>query len=101
MRWLRERPERWDNLDLVDGKGRWKDGAGGSGRVDEDEEMMAETRKGALFDEDDEVDDDEEEEEDEDAPVQVAVPSRPTPTVTAHPPTPDKGVGTSSRGLRR
>ena len=101
MRWLRERPERWDDLDLVDGKGRWKEGAGGAGRLDEDEEMMAESRKGALFDEDDEVDDDEEEEEDEDAPVQVTVPLPPTPTVTAHPPTPSKGLGASPRGTRR
>lgn len=105
MKWLRERPERWEELDLVDKKGRWKDGA----RVmkDEDEEMV-EPRKGALFDDEEEREDEEDEEEEEDAqsPVQgqvkVPLPAPiPTATATEHPPTPGKGVAASSRGLRR
>ena len=79
MKWLRERPERYDELDLVDHKGRWKDGGGAAGRtVDEDgdEDMVVDgvMKKGSLFDdEDDEVDEDEEEEEEEDAGVGVGV----------------------------
>ena len=104
MKWLRERPERWDDLDLVDGKGRWKDGVGNSGLVDEDDEMQI-PRKGALFDDEDDVEEEEQDEEEEDGPVQqqqVAVPlPKPTPTSTAHPPTPGKGVGSSPRTVRR
>ncbi len=107
MKWLRERPERWEELDLVDGKGRWKDGVGERGVGDEDENMV-EPRKRALFDEEDEVEDEEQEEEEEEPPTktQVKVPLPPpmltaTTITTAHPPTPRKGVAPSPRGLRR
>lgn len=36
MKWLRERPERWEELDTVDWKGRFKDG------LDPDEDMAEE-----------------------------------------------------------
>ena len=36
MKWLRERPERWEELDTVDWKGRFKDG------LDPDEDMADE-----------------------------------------------------------
>jgi casein kinase II subunit beta len=72
MKWLRERPERADELDNVDWKSRWKDGKGASGAQIEDvhAEMGARAKKakGRLFDdEDDEVDEEDEEEEEEDA----------------------------------
>jgi casein kinase II subunit beta len=67
MRWLRERPERYDELDDVDWKGRWKKG---KGAVGEDEEgIKAEGRNGRLFDDDDDDDEEEEEEEEEDVPA--------------------------------
>ena len=82
MKWLRERPERSEELDLVDHKGRWK-----TDRGEDDKDavlgMANEGRgkagsKGQLFDdEDDEVDDDEEEEEEEDAPKVAQAPAIP------------------------
>ncbi|KAK8854487.1 hypothetical protein IAR55_003225 [Kwoniella newhampshirensis] len=76
MKWMRERPERWDELDNVDWKGRWKDGSttGDKGMEDEDEDMQqGEVKRGALFDDEDEAEEDEEEEEEEeDAPTQAA-----------------------------
>ncbi|OWZ77281.1 casein kinase II subunit beta [Cryptococcus neoformans Bt85] len=73
MKWLRERPEKAEELDQVDWEGRWKNesgvyGAGnGNGKGDEDEEMEGnlEVKKGKLFDDEDELEDDEEEEEEE------------------------------------
>lgn len=65
MKWLRDRPNRAEELDTVDYRGRWID----SGRADEIDEKVpeAERRKGTLFDdEDEEADEDEEEEEEED-----------------------------------
>ncbi|BEI80516.1 hypothetical protein CcaverHIS002_0110450 [Cutaneotrichosporon cavernicola] len=63
MRWLRERPERYDELEDVDWKGRWKKGKGTA--ADDEEGMKAEGRNGRLFDDDDDEDDEEEEEEEE------------------------------------
>lgn len=69
MRWLRERPERYDELELVDHRGRWKDGNAPQ-EADVGGKAPAKTRNGRLFDDDDdEDDDDEEEEEEEDAPA--------------------------------
>lgn len=72
MRWLRERPERWDELAGVDWRGRWKAGAGGGtgpGGGGRGEGMEVENKeKGRLFDDDDndkEEDEEEEEEEEE------------------------------------
>lgn len=71
MRWLRERPERYEELEQVDWKGRWKDGPGAAG-VGEADTPQPKGRNGRLFDDDD---DDEEvqesEEEEEDAPPQA------------------------------
>lgn len=64
MRWLRERPERAEELDRVDASGRWEEPAAVQGA------------KGSLFDDDDDDDDDEEEEEEEEvgtAPAAAAV----------------------------
>ncbi|ORY32160.1 casein kinase II regulatory subunit-domain-containing protein [Naematelia encephala] len=65
MKWLRERPERAEELDLVDHKGRWKDGSTGNGAAGTDDEVVKEIKKGSLFDDEDEPEDDEEEEEEE------------------------------------
>lgn len=82
MKWLRERPERAEELDTVDNKGRWKADKAG----EEEKEVMGlasqgtgkSGAKGQLFDdEDDEVDDDEEEEEEEDAPEAAPAPAPP------------------------
>lgn len=64
MRWLRERPVAWEELDSVDFKGRWVGTGPGAGKEEEDVKM----ERGRLFDEDDELkeDGDEEEEEEED-----------------------------------
>ncbi|WWC93212.1 hypothetical protein V866_000045 [Kwoniella sp. B9012] len=69
MKWLRERPERFDDLDKVDWKGRFiSDNNTSTGEKDD---LMVGTgttgkTKGRLFDdEDDEVDEDESEEEEE------------------------------------
>lgn len=72
MKWLRERPERHEELDHVDWKARWKDTATAS--TTEGDAVTKEGRNGRLFDdEDDENDDDEEEEEEDDAaPAQPA-----------------------------
>ncbi|WVQ74136.1 hypothetical protein IAR50_003728 [Cryptococcus sp. DSM 104548] len=69
MGWLRERPSSFDELSLVDHKGRWKGDA--AARVVEEEEDTGRSRKekGKLFDEDDDPEDDDEEEEEEDAVV--------------------------------
>ncbi|WVQ79564.1 hypothetical protein IAT38_001663 [Cryptococcus sp. DSM 104549] len=75
MKWLRERPERADELEKVDWKGRWKDGlVAGEDGADEDEVMAgSEVKKSKLFDNEDDVeDDDEEEEEEEDNAAQTA-----------------------------
>jgi len=105
MKWLRERPERADELDNVDWKSRWKDGKGASGQLDDvDAEMgmgaRAKKTKGRLFDdEDDEVDEEDEEEEEEDA-VATAATGTGTGTGTAQappgktkPPVPPKADG--------
>lgn len=86
MKWLRERPEKAEELDQVDWEGRWKNesgvyGAGnGNGKGDEDEEMEGnlEVRKGKLFDDEDEPEDDDEEEEEEE--VGKVVPEASTAT---------------------
>lgn len=87
MKWLRERPERWEELDSVDWKGRFKDGLnlddedmsgeseneveGGkrSGKTKSgDKKTKPQTgKKGKLFeDEEDEEEEDDDEEEEED-----------------------------------
>lgn len=78
MKWLRERPERWEELDTVDWKGQFKgerDGAEGPGAADKDGEGMVVEgsstggKKGKLFDEEEEEEEDDEEEEEEEAPT--------------------------------
>lgn len=70
MKWLRERPERYEELDSVDWKGRRKNAAGNA--TESEAATTKDARNGRLFDdEDDEVDDDDEEEEEEDTPAQV------------------------------
>ncbi|WWC71225.1 uncharacterized protein I206_105178 [Kwoniella pini CBS 10737] len=80
MKWLRERPERFDDLDKVDWKSRFiVEGQNTEG----DDELMASIGKqsgqgkGKLFDDEDDIveDDDESEEEEENAPTTIAVPS--------------------------
>lgn len=71
MRWLRERPERYDELQQVDWKGRWKDGSGPQG-AGEGETAPKEARNGRLFDDEDDEDGEEEEEEEEDAAAAAA-----------------------------
>ncbi|KAK4690068.1 casein kinase II subunit beta, partial [Tremellales sp. Uapishka_1] len=79
MKWLRERPERCEELENVDWKGR----PNGSGLEDAGK-TVGESSKGKLFDEDDDVDDDDEEEEEEEEgkptgpPVPVATAKAPT-----------------------
>lgn len=63
MRWLRERPERAEELDRVDASGRW-----------EDLPASGEGAKGTLFDDDDDDDDEEEEEEEEEVGAEAAAP---------------------------
>ncbi|WWC63681.1 uncharacterized protein I303_106286 [Kwoniella dejecticola CBS 10117] len=85
MKWLRERPERFDELDKVDWKGRFISDIQGQGQTnDGDDELMASLSKkggggqakGRLFDdEDDVVDDDDESEEEEDNVPPTAVPA--------------------------
>lgn len=91
MKWLRERPEKAEELDQVDWKGRWKNeggvyGAGnGNGKGgDEDEEMEGnrEVKKGKLFDDEDEPEDDDEEEEEEE--LGKVVPEASTATFPTH-----------------
>jgi casein kinase II subunit beta len=66
MRWLRERPERYEELDQVDAKGRFIDAVADG--VVEGEATSKEGRNGRLFDDDDdEAEDDDDEEEEEDA----------------------------------
>lgn len=69
MRWLRERPERYEELDDVDWKGRWKKGKGSAAAEDEAEGIKTEGRNGRLFDDETDDDEEEEEEEEEDAPT--------------------------------
>lgn len=75
MRWLRERPTTWDELDSVDYKGRW---IGGGPGMKEEEDVKGE--KGRLFDDDDELkeedgaEEEEEEEEEEKPKPQADVP---------------------------
>lgn len=90
MRWLRERPERWEELDNVDHRGRWKEGEAGLGLGFEGDEAgqtqaqagsgtaAKDKEKGRLFDDDDEKEgeDEEEEEEEEVAPPQQQQPGR-------------------------
>ncbi|EIW65620.1 hypothetical protein TREMEDRAFT_46125 [Tremella mesenterica DSM 1558] len=73
MKWLRERPERYLDLDKVDWKGRWK-GTNVSQGQDLDmgmgmgmgiKELDENVGKGRLFDDDEEVDDDDDEEEED------------------------------------
>ncbi|KAI9634367.1 casein kinase II beta chain [Dioszegia hungarica] len=87
MRWLRERPAAWEELDSVDHRGRWV-GAGGVG-VKEEEDVKGE--KGRLFDDDDEVKEEdgaeeEEEEEEEGAKMEVAEPVKEERRIPSMPP---------------
>jgi casein kinase II subunit beta len=77
MKWLRERPERWEELDSVDWKGQFKgeraEGAADAAEKDA-EGMVVEGsstggKKGKLFDEEEEEEEDDEEEEEEEAPT--------------------------------
>ncbi|WRT68750.1 uncharacterized protein IL334_005730 [Kwoniella shivajii] len=71
MKWLRERPERADELDNVDWKGRFKDGLASN---DQDDLMQGQagilsrdkSGKGKLFDDEDDVEEDDESEAEED-----------------------------------
>lgn len=83
MKWLRDRPNRAEELDMVDYRGRWIDSGRAAGDVG-DESFLGEgdRKKGTLFDdEDEEAEDDEEEEEEEDVvkgepkPVQQSIPA--------------------------
>ncbi|GFZ52141.1 Casein kinase II subunit beta-2 [Saitozyma sp. JCM 24511] len=114
MKWLRERPERAEELDLVDRLGRWKDqvesvpdGMGGKGsRGDDDEMAGGGGGKGALFDDEDEVEEDEEEEEEEEATGQstsAGGAQQPQAEIrqVIHPPVPQRaGVGGHTGGRR-
>jgi len=66
MTWLRERPERWEELDTVDWQGKFISEQGDE-EVEEDikDEKEKGKGKGKLFDDEDDEDDDEEEEEEE------------------------------------
>jgi casein kinase II subunit beta len=92
MRWLRERPERAEDMDLVDRFGRWKGQA--SREAGEDEEMVLERSKGALFDDEDEVEEEDEEEEEEEAPAAEV-------RQVIHPPASAKAPAGTSRGQGR
>lgn len=96
MKWLRERPERWEELDTVDWKGRFKGDADTSASVsvsvsgDDSPAKEGRASKGKLFDDDDEgpeEEDDEEEEEDVGKPTTTtmttghSLKSTPTPAV--------------------
>ncbi|KAL1413329.1 casein kinase 2 regulatory subunit [Vanrija albida] len=72
MRWLRERPERYEELDEVDHRGRWKDGAAAQGGSGDAETAPTEARNGRLFDDEDDEDAEEEEEEEEDGAAAAA-----------------------------
>lgn len=72
MAWLRDRPDRAEELDQVDWKGRWIGGQGGGGAGDDDDEDDDANggggegqKRSGLFDDDDEEKDDEEEESEE------------------------------------
>jgi hypothetical protein len=71
MTWLRERPERWEELDTVDWQGKFISDKANDDDNEEDEEGQEEgvkkegKGKGKLFDDEDDEDDDEEEEEEE------------------------------------
>jgi casein kinase II subunit beta len=107
MKWLRERPERAEELDLVDRLGRWKDqvdsapdGMGGKGLRGDDDEMAGGGGggKGALFDDEDEAEEDEEEEEEEDTAQSTSAAGAQQPQAeirqVIHPPVPQRaGVG--------
>jgi casein kinase II subunit beta len=106
MKWLRERPERWEELDEVDWKGKFK-GAEGAGTGDDDKMVVEDKEKpsaggsgsgkGRLFDEDEEEEDDEEEEEEEE--VQVKPDTMDMKASTAVPATAAAvGTGSSSKG---
>jgi casein kinase II subunit beta len=62
MKWLRERPERWDELE------RAQRNVGNEPVGEAGAKVGEEKKKGALFDDEDDEDDDDEEEEEEDAP---------------------------------
>lgn len=82
MKWLRERPVRWDELDTVDWKGKYKNDPDAA-----DEDMAEEgdtkvkqssssaktksAQKGKLFDDEDEEDEEEDDEEEEEDAVGV------------------------------
>lgn len=75
MRWLRERPEKYDELDEVDWKGRWKKGKGTDAGDGDAEGIRSEGRNGRLFDDDDDDEEEEDEEEEDDNVVgRVAAP---------------------------
>ena len=97
MTWVRERPERWEELDTVDWQGKFISEQGDE-EVEEDikEEKEKGKGKGKLFDDEDDEDDDEEEEEEE----EEAKPAKP-PIVLASPAeVSEKGKGKSSGGGR-
>jgi hypothetical protein len=80
MTWLRERPERWEELDTVDWQGKFISDQGDEEVKEEKEEQGKGKGKGKLFEDEDEEDDDEEEEEEE----EEVKPSKP-PIVLASP----------------
>jgi hypothetical protein len=94
MTWLRERPERWEELDTVDWQGKFISDQGDE-EVEEDikEEKEKGKGKGKLFDDEDDEDDDEEEEEEE----EEVRPAKP-PIVLASPAeVSEKGKGKGGR----
>jgi len=104
MKWLRERPVHYSELDDVDWRGRWKNDPEGRRDMAMDVEgRAAQKEKGRLFDDDDELDEEgeDEEEEDEGAAVRAtggaagagAVPGKPTATWSAAAPAPGAQPG--------
>jgi hypothetical protein len=92
MTWLRERPERWEELDTVDWQGKFISEQGDE-EVEEDIKEEKGKGKGKLFDDEDEEEDDEEEEEEEEE-----VKSTKPPIVLASPAEVlEKGKGKSGR----
>lgn len=75
MKWLRQRPERAEELDQVDWRGRFRDDKGimGSAGDGDGRAGAGDRKRGRLFDEDDEKDEDDEEEEEEEEEIKPAV----------------------------
>ncbi|KZO93758.1 hypothetical protein CALVIDRAFT_539667 [Calocera viscosa TUFC12733] len=74
MRWLRARPENYQELDMVDWRGRWVHGDGFDEEDDEDQIMDDHEEPEEDDDQEDEEEDEEEEEEDGAAEVQPPPP---------------------------